>query len=288
MNPVLAALSRLTKTLPTLPTPLRIASFLVLLLSLWVPIATPLYFNVGDDNLRTIGVMGILFLLFMGLLIPWSHWVYGYPLSWRAYGVYGLGRQRRQAIELLQGVALGFGFTVSLFLVSALLGWVQLTPSTGKLFKTFIEGSVTGLGVAFAEEIFFRGWLLTELEQGYPRRTALWTNGLIFAVLHFLKPLPEILRTLPQFPALTLLGLSLVMTKRRHGDRLGSAIGLHGGLVWAYYVLNVGKLVDYPNTVPEWITGIDRNPLSGLLGISFLVLLLCWVSRPSPKIRRSP
>jgi membrane protease YdiL (CAAX protease family) len=223
--------------------------------------------------------MAALFFTFLGQLIFWNHWCYQTPLSFQAYRVYGLGWNQRQGRELLQGLALGFTFTFGLFSLAAVLGWVELLPSTDRLWLTIAEGSLTGLGVAFAEELFFRGWLLKELEQGYGLKTALISNGLIFAGLHFLKPLSEVIRTLPQFPALALLGFCLVITKRRHGDRLAASVGLHGGLVWAYYIINVGELITYPERVPEWVTGIDGNPLSGLLGINFLILLLIWVSR---------
>jgi len=262
-----------------LPAPLRVGVFLLCLLSSWLPIAVPFYLLIGDENLRTIVVMAALFLTFLGQLIFWGHWCYQKPLSFQTYRLYGLGWNRRQGVELLQGLALGFAFTFGLFSLAALLGWVELLPGSGRLWLTIAEGSLTGLGVAFAEELFFRGWLLKELEQDYTPRIALVSNGLIFAGLHFLKPLAEVIRTLPQFPALALLGFCLVVTKRHHGDRLGACVGLHGGLVWAYYIINVGKLVIYTNHVPEWVTGIDRNPLSGLLGISFLILLLMWVSR---------
>lgn len=270
----------LAQAIAPLPTPVRIGVFLLLLIIAWLPIATPLYLAIGDDNLRTIAVMGVLFLTFCGLLPFWSHWLYQQPLSWGAYRIYGLGWQRRQGIDLLEGLGLGFFFTLGLFTVEVLMGWAAWLPVDDRLWPTIVEGSLTGLGVAFAEELFFRGWLLKELDQGYRPRTALLSNGLIFAGLHFLKPLSEVIRTLPQFPALALLGFSLVMIKRRHGDRLAASIGLHGGLVWTYYIVNVGQLVTYTNRAPDWVTGIDQNPLSGLLGIAFLSLLLVWVSRP--------
>ena len=146
-----------------LPTPLRIGAFLLFLMSNWLPIAVPLYLLIEDENLRTILVMLALFLTFLGQLIFWSNWFYQKPLSLAAYGVYGLGWNRLQGRELLQGLGLGFTFTFGLFTVQALLGWVELLPSSGRFWLTIAEGSLTGLGVAFAEELFFRGWLLKEL-----------------------------------------------------------------------------------------------------------------------------
>lgn len=262
-----------------LAAPWRIGVFIVMLAAAWLPFLVPLSLAIADANLRSIVVMGILFLIFLVLLIFWSHWCYQTPLSLKAYGVYGLGWNRRQGVELLKGVGLGFSFTFGLFIIQGLLGWAALEPAGDRLWAIILQGSLTGLGVALAEELFFRGWLLKELEQGYGPRISLGSNAIIFAVLHFLKPLGEVIRTLPQFPALVLLGLSLVVTKRRRGDRLGHCIGLHGGMVWAYYIVNVGQLVRYTERVPVWVTGIDKNPLSGLMGIAGLCLLLWLVNQ---------
>jgi membrane protease YdiL (CAAX protease family) len=54
------------------------------------------------------------------------------------------------------------------------------------------------------------------------------------------------------------------------GDRLGIPIGLHAGLVWGYYIVNVGQLIEYSNQVPVWVTGIDGNPIAGVMGLLFL------------------
>jgi membrane protease YdiL (CAAX protease family) len=250
-----------------------------MLAAAWLPFLVPLSLAIADANLRSIVVMGTLFLIFLVVLIFWSHWCYQTPLSLKAYGVYGLGWNRRQGVELLKGLGLGFSFTFGLFVIQGLLGWATLEPAGDRLWAIILQGSLTGLGVALAEELFFRGWLLKELEQGYGPRISLGSNAIIFAVLHFLKPLGEVIRTLPQFPALVLLGLSLVVTKRRHGDRLGHCIGLHGGMVWAYYIVNVGQLVRYTEKVPAWVTGIDKNPLSGVMGIAGLCLLLWLVNQ---------
>lgn len=54
------------------------------------------------------------------------------------------------------------------------------------------------------------------------------------------------------------------------GNRLGISIGLHAGLVWGYYIVNVGQLIEYSNQVPVWVTGIDGNPIAGVMGLLFL------------------
>ena len=76
------------------------------------------------------------------------------------------------------------------------------------------------------------------------------------------------------------LGMALVWARRsptglpgKRLSRLGYPIGLHAGLIWGYYIVNVGGLSEYTGQAPEWVTGIDRNPLAGLLGVILLGLI---------------
>jgi membrane protease YdiL (CAAX protease family) len=259
------------------PAFIRLGIFILTLLFLWLPIAIPLYLLLNDDqNLASILTMSILFGEFMWLLRFWSQKVDRTP-HWLQN--YGLVRTRKNGIELFNGLSIGLLFTLGLFGVEASLGWIELQKPSVFLLKIITEGLLVALGVGFAEELFFRGWFLKELERDYSPQVALWINALTFALLHFLKPLAEIIRTFPQFPALVLLGLTLVFAKRSHGQRLGICIGLHAGLVWGYYILKVGQLLQYTGKVSPWITGIDRNPLAGGMGLLFLAILAFWIGR---------
>ncbi|TVQ56849.1 MAG: CPBP family intramembrane metalloprotease, partial [Spirulina sp. DLM2.Bin59] len=247
-----------------LPVPLRLGTFLLILGLLWLPFALPLHFLLRHDpNFATIVIMAILFLEFFAWVWVWGQRVQGYA---HPFMHYGLIWTRPNGIHALSGLAIGVGFTIALFLIMAACGWVEFQPAVN-ITLILLEGLLVGLGVGLAEEFVFRGWLLDELELDYGARLSLWINALLFAVAHYIKPLGEILRTLPQFFGLTLLGLILVWAKRRTRYRLGLAIGLHSGLIWGYYIINVGDLVRYTAAVPEWVTGIDRNPLAGGLGI---------------------
>ncbi|HIK46942.1 MAG TPA: CPBP family intramembrane metalloprotease, partial [Leptolyngbyaceae cyanobacterium M65_K2018_010] len=160
-------------------------------------------------------------------------------------------------------------------------------PNLGAIALT---GALAALAVGWSEEVLFRGWLLQELEQGYSPAMALSLSSLVFALAHFIKPLEAILRMLPQFFGLLLLGMTLVWARRislppvPRATSLGPAVGLHSGLVWAYYVLNVGELMRSTHQVPAWVTGLEGNPLAGLLGIGLLTGLagLCfrWAHAP--------
>lgn len=225
------------------------------LLLLWVPIALPIQSIVPDANLVTIITMPLLYAAFLVLLRFWGRWVYGESnLFW----VYGFRKPRQFNRELLRGLVIGLISLLAMFALEGVVGWVQWQPMQSSFPRIFVEGGVVAIAYGFAEELLFRGWFLNELERGYSKTTSLWVCSVIFALLHGIRP---------QFPALVILGLSLVWAKRACRGRLGLAIGLHAGLIWGYYLVNVGQLVKFSNIVPAWVIGIDRNPLASLVGI---------------------
>lgn len=258
------------------PAPIRLGCFILALLLLWLPIAAPIYLLVDDPNLVSILTMVLLYAEFIMLLRLWGQNVYQQPqILWN----YGLQFTRRNGVELLCGLVLGIINITILFGLQGFLGWLVWQQPQVFLLKIVLEGFIVGLGVGFAEELLFRGWLLDELERDYSNSVSLWTDAVVFAALHFIKPLEAIIYTLPQFPALVLLGLTQVWGKRWRRGRLGLPIGLHGGLVWGYYIINVGGLMKYSGQVPDWVTGINQNPLQGVMGVAFMSILALWMRR---------
>ncbi|MEG4285541.1 type II CAAX endopeptidase family protein [Microcoleus sp. A006_D1] len=248
---------------------LRVIIFLLILAAIWLPLAAPIYFLVKDSNLATILTMGLLFTEFLLLLPRWGKQVYGQTQLLKSYG---LVNTRQNGFELLTGLAIGLSITFTLFLVQGLCGFVAWQNSPN-LPRIIAEGLLSAFGVGFAEELVFRGWLLDELQRDYSYPMSVRANSLVFALSHFIKSVEGMLRTWPQFPGLLLLGLILVLAKRSRQNRLGLSIGLHAGLVWGYYIINVGELVRYSGSVPDWVTGVNGNPLAGAIGLLFLSVL---------------
>ncbi len=246
--------------------PVRLLAFVGLLLVGWLPFVVLAEWLIDDSNLVSILVMVLLFVEFLGLVRIWGWHVHQSSHPLRSYG---LGGSRRNGLELLQWLSLGLISLLGLFALEGIWGWLSWQASP-HLVQTALEGLGVALGVAFGEELVFRGWLLDELQRDYTPVRSLWISSLVFAILHFIRPLPEILATSPQFLGLVLLGLILVWAKRSHQGRLGAPIGLHAGLVWGYYIIDVGDLVEYSNRVPEWVTGVNQNPLAGVAGLLFL------------------
>ncbi|AUC62205.1 Metal-dependent membrane protease, abortive infection protein [Cyanobacterium sp. HL-69] len=261
----------LLNKIPNYPILPRVGIFVLALSFLWFPFAAPVYLTLQnqDANLTTIITMAMLFIAFLILVKVWGKYVYKNNHIFRSYG---LVNSRRNFLNLVVGFSISFAITWSLFGIQALFGWVTFNPPTTNIVYLLIEGFLSALFISFAEELFFRGWLLSELEKDFSAPSTTAINGFIFALLHFIKPLDEVIRTIITFPALFVLGFSLVWAKRKHKNLLGICIGFHGGFVWGYYVLNVGEMLTYTDVVPQWITGINQNPIAGLMGLGFLTV----------------
>jgi len=142
-----------------------------------------------------------------------------------------------------------------------------------------LNALLLGLGVGFAEELLFRGWLMGELTLLLGRQRALWLQAAVFSLVHSRFNLPP-LQLLGLLGGLLLLGLALGLQRRADGGLLWGAIGLHGGLVGGWFALQAGLLV-VPPTAPAWLagpSGTSPNPIGGVLGWLGLGGLL-WVRR---------
>jgi membrane protease YdiL (CAAX protease family) len=168
-----------------------------------------------------------------------------------------------KALLLLTGVC-------AVLLLLGLARWGTLPPG-----PVLLNALALLLGVGFAEELLFRGWLLGELSLQLGRQRALWLQAGLFSVLHARFHLPPI-TLLPLLVGLLLLGLALGLQRRADGGVLWGAVGLHGGLVGGWFLLEQGWLVLAPTT-PSWLIGGtpgSANPIGGLLGWLGLTLLL--------------
>lgn len=272
------------------PPLVRMVIFLLIVVVLWAPFALPLYGLAGRGLLPGGDLVptALLYVVFLLVLPRWEWAVRDESHPWAKIGFAG-----RRALG--QGMAVGALLgAVSLAVLAAVqlsLDWAQLDASGDRgfgLLQTALVGALAAAAVGWSEEVLFRGWLLRELGQGWSPGMALGGTSLIFAIAHFIKPLDAILALLPQFAGLLLLGLVLGWARRipvgTDKTGLGHPVGLHAGLVWGYYLLDVGNLLQPTGVVPAWVTGLDGNPLAGLLGLTLLSGLGVLVFRRS----RSP
>lgn len=279
------------------PAPLRILIFLLTLVLLWLPLAAPIYLGISDPNFVSILTLVILYVEFLLLIRVWGQRVYHHSHLLQRYGLVWTSKNYQ---NFIRGLVIGLISLLTLFILESFLGFVRWQVPTLEILKFIIEGLLVATGIAFAEELFFRGWLLDELQRNYSAKISLWVSSLIYAGLHFIKPLEEIQRTWLQFPGLVILGLIFVWAKFAFlpptiinggtetptltsypSGLLGLPMGLHAGLVWGYYIINVGQLVSYSQQVPNWITGIDKNPLAGVMGLLCLGAIATFIWKKS-------
>ncbi len=233
-----------------------------MLFVMWLPLKIPIEWTVSifygatdaARNLASILTYIVLYAEFIVLVKLWGRFVYREPL----FKLYGLRQPRQSLRNLGQGLAIGLGSLLLMFALQGVLGWVKWQIPSNTFPRILLEGGVMAIAVGCVEELLFRGWLLNELDRGYSPRVSRWVSSLIFALVHGIRP---------QFFALVILGSILVWAKRATRGRLGLSIGFHAGIVWGYYLVNVGQLITFSNRVPAWVTGIDRNPLAGMMGI---------------------
>lgn len=206
-----------------------------------------------------------LYLIFVWLIGFWGRRIEEQP---RPYQYYGLKFNRRFLWDCIAGIGIGVGSFMLLMQIQVWLGWGEW-QYWQDAWRHILPGFGLAMGVSFAEELLFRGWLLTELERDYSPSRSLWMSTIVFTLAHFLN-LQVILYNWSQFWGLLLLGRNLVLARRINQGSLALPIGIHGGLIWANYVVEVGNLMFGLDEVPAIVTGINRNPLAGLLGILLL------------------
>ncbi|NER78545.1 MAG: CPBP family intramembrane metalloprotease [Leptolyngbya sp. SIO1D8] len=261
------------------PALIRILGYFVGVLLLAAPLAIPIYqFEYAATQGKSVIWAPICLLGVFVLCLPlWARGIHRLSSPWRVLGFVGGWKWWQQWLWAFVVGAVGVAI---LYLLQLVLGWgTWVSPTDNRFIRHLLEGFLVGLGVGMAEELVFRGWLLFELEQDYSLQVALWVNASLFAIAHYIRPLSVILETWPQFFGLLLLGLTLVWARRipvgvkRSGasqTSLSWAAGLHGGLVWANYQVDVNDLVLATGKVPDSITGIGGNPLAGVLGLLLL------------------
>ncbi|QPN61185.1 CPBP family intramembrane metalloprotease [Synechococcus sp. CBW1002] len=240
-------------------------------------LALPLPLAPADRPLIGTAFTLALFLLSLPL---WVGRMWRQPAPWTTLGVLGPAPAVLRA--LLRGLLKALLLLLVLSLPLVLGGWAHWQG--GVALSDWINALLLMLGVGFAEELVFRGWLWGELTQllGGSRlagQRALLAQAVLFSLVHTRFNLgPAALLAL--LGGLGLLGLVLGLQRRADGGLLWGAIGLHGGLVGGWFLLQ-GSLLQLSSQAPAWLVGpgeVAPNPIGGLVGWLGLGALL-WVRR---------
>jgi membrane protease YdiL (CAAX protease family) len=139
----------------------RLGIFVLMLLSLWLPVAVPVYWLWSSNRSASLGITLLLYVDFIWLLWFWGRTVHRQA---RPFQTHGLVDTQQNWLELFRGLCLGLTSLLGLFLIEGWAGWVMWQSSAQALLKVVLEGFAVALGVGLAEELLFRGWLVDELQ----------------------------------------------------------------------------------------------------------------------------
>ena len=240
----------------------------------WI-LASPLIFlGIEKENISLIGTI-ITFLIFVISLPKWFEVRWKLNNVWKIVGIKITNRNRKSSFYFLRGLLGAFSLLsailipIILFKDGIWLGAISIDILLNSILLIF--------GVGFAEELIFRGWLLEELKNQFGLKKALIFQSLIFSIVHigFNLPLWQMISILS---GLFLLGIFLAFVRLKNNNSLWGCIGLHGGLVGGWFLVNNG-LFEISKDVPIWLVGpgnINTNPLGGFWGISIL-FFLCFL-----------
>lgn len=221
----------------------------------------------------------------------------------RNYREFGLGFDRKWWLDLISGFLIGALLLTAVFVIEYALGWVTIT----QLFKNekeawinfpFIPTLLVALsahtGIAFLEEILFRGYMMKNLAEGFHGKQinsrtaailAFTTSSLIFALFHLRNPNISILAMVHLLLAGMLLGALVLLT-----GEIALSIGLHTswnffmGVVFGFPIS--GNLEDIAaiatrQSGPTLWTGGTFGPEGGLLGLFAIlvgfILTFLWI-----------
>lgn len=284
---------------------------LILLKPSWLPllVLVPALYGIGWVLASMLTPLGLLqanvapvgtalsLVLFLALQPRWIRLRWQLRHAWRALGLLDTARDGRPSFASAMGRGLLWAcLLLSLIVVPILLGsWGHWLGewSIGQL----LDALVLTLGVGLAEELIFRGWLWGELDRLLGETTALIAQAVLFSLAHVVALVNLLIRqgALPMISlvlGLFLLGLALGLRRRLDHGSLWGAIGLHGGLVGGWFLLQGGWLQISPGA-PLWLigpvmnpTGMETHPLGGALAIVALSLLIRFQFKALAKAAR--
>lgn len=196
------------------------------------------------------------------------------------------------------GLLLGAGLMAAIFVIELLFGWITITdtfyvvePNTSFL-AAYMLPIIVFLSVGFYEELWSRGYQLTNMAEGFNSRKighrnatiiALIITSAIFGFLHAANPNATFISTFNIAIAGIFLGLGFILT-----GELAIPIGLH--ITWNFFQGNVfGFPVSGTSTVgatifqieqggATWLTGGAFGPEAGVIGLIAIAAgcILTW------------
>ena len=250
----------------------------------------PLYLlasQVGGRNMQIIA---------SGIAISLAVWAAGWMLDKRPVWDYGLRINSRWWKDCFSGVVMATLVMTLLVLFQWIMGWLDFTGfgwnrSSERSFLPVFGGYlVTMAVVGFYEELWSRGYQLTNLTEGFYHgwnrnmagAIAIAISSVVFGVLHLSNPNATLFGMVVIILAGVMLAIPYVVT-----GQLGLSVGLH--FAWNFiqggiYGLPVSGIPFRQSIIqtridgPDLWTGGAFGPEGGIVGlIGVIVLIICSV-----------
>lgn len=267
-------------------------NWLILLTPRWLPVLVliPVLYLIGWVKALLLTLVGLptsavslvgtvfSFLLFLLLMPRWIRLRWPSKQPWVALGLRGLAPHQPSSFSVLFHGLLWSVFLLALIVLPLLLGhWAQFQRTDS--VRLLLDAFVLLFGVGLAEELLFRGWLWEELNQLLGAKAGVISQAAIFSLVHTrfnmgVWPMMGLLS------GLFLLGLVLALRRWLDHGSLWGCVGLHGGLISGWFLLEKNAL-QLSADAPAWLIGPggnNSNPLGGLVAIGALTFLL-WLQR---------
>ena len=240
----------------------------------WV-LATPfILLGLNKEKISLIGTT-ITFIIFIFSLPKWFEIRWGLKNTWKLLGIRRIDKNRNLTFYFLRGFLLS---TILISLILIPIIWSQWGYWIGKISPNILINAIfLTMGIGFAEELIFRGWLQEEFKKQFGLTKAILAQASIFSIVHIGLDLP-FWQMIGILTGLFFLGILLSLIRLKDHNSLWGCIGLHGGLVGLWFVSNHGLLF-ISNDSPKWLVGpgiINTNPLGGIFGIS-LMIIMCFL-----------
>jgi membrane protease YdiL (CAAX protease family) len=223
----------------------------------------------------------------LGLLVVTAVALSGVALDRRRLTDFGFRIDREWWADLGFGLALGAALMTAIFLVELAAGWVRVTgvlnAPSGSLAGPLLAALALFVLVGVYEELFARGYLLTNVAEGLSRfgtavavAAGTVVSAAVFGLLHAGNPNATLVSVL----GVALAGVTLALGYALTGE-LAVPIGFHvswnffQGAVYGFPVSGLAlpaSIVAIRQRGPAVATGGAFGPEAGLLGIGAVLL----------------
>lgn len=293
--------------------PWRIALGLVVLAIAWVVVSGLMNFLLSlvgvdpfDPGLEELTGFDGLNAFVMGASMLVALWPIGRYVDRRHLADFGLKINRDWWIDFGFGLVLGSALPTAIFLVGWTAGWFSVT-GTFVAESAFLTSLVIivlfFVAVSIGEELLLRGWLLTNLAEGFRLwgqriavGLAILGSSLVFGLVHLGNPDVSLVAVAMTILAGVWFGLAYVLT-----GRLGIPLGGHitwNAFIGSFYGLPVSGIeakltfVAVDVAGPDWVTGGGYGPEAGVLGaagmVAGILAIFWWAKRQEGQIAIHP